>query len=175
MSKNQEVIYDIGNRIIQFNGYVNKENSQQIIYVLKSMERDEARDDIDFYINSYGGSVDELFAIYDIIRTLKCKVNTYALGCCASAAAKLIMIGTGKRYAYKNSRIMLHELSSWIGGKMNEIETDYNEIKRQHEQIIDLIVNHTKQDKGKVKKNIEKDFYLTPQQALEYGIIDEVI
>lgn len=171
----EEVISDIKKRIIILNGYIEEENAGIIIHALKMMEIEDYDRDISFYINSNGGTDDEFFAIYDVMRTLNPKVNTIGMGVNASAGAFILMSGTGKRTAYKNSRVMIHNLSSWNKGSFEDMDIYHKELIKVKEKIEEITVFHTGQPIDKVREDLKRDIWMSADEALEYGIVDEVI
>src|SRR5438093_10044024 len=140
---------------------------------LQSMDSDR---DISIYINSPGGSFTALTAIYDTVRFLKPDIQTVCLGQAASAAAVLLAAGTpGKRLALPNSRILIHQPYSEGGGQGSDIEIQANEILRMRALLEKMIADHTGRTIEQVTKDIERDKILTAEEALDYGLIDQVI
>lgn len=154
----------------------NKETSLNLTKWLKDLENFEDRDPINLYINSDGGSTTDFFAVYDIIQNLKCDVNTISLGRSYSAGAMLLLSGTGDRKAYKHSSIMLHQLHSGMYyDRISEINKRSDFYNEHNDRVIEIVSKHTGQDKEKVEKDIIDDKYMHTEEALEYGIIDEII
>lgn len=131
---------------------------------------------IQFYINSPGGSVTAGLAIYDTMQYVKCQVSTVCIGMAASMAAVLLAAGVkGKRFALPNSQIMLHQPMGGAQGQASEIEITAKQIVKIKEQINNIVSRHTGQPYAKVEKDTDRDFYLTAEEAKDYGLIDEVI
>ena len=143
------------------------------LLTLESMDPDR---DIMMYINSPGGSFTALTAIYDTMQFIRPDIMTICLGQAASAAAIILAGGTpGKRMALQNSRILIHQPSSEGGGQATDIEIQANEVVRMRELLETILASHTKRDLAVIKEDIERDKILTAQQAVEYGIIDQVL
>ena len=140
------------------------------------LEHKNADKDINIYINSPGGDITALFAIYDTMQYIKNDIITVCLGQAASAAAVLLSAGTpGKRFALPHSRIMLHQPYGGVAGQATDIEIQAREILRMREEIDRVLAHHTGQAIEKVSKDTDRDFFLSAIDAREYGIIDEVI
>ncbi len=132
--------------------------------------------DINLYINSPGGDITALFAIYDTMQYVKNDISVVCLGQAASAAAVLLSAGTrGKRYALPHSRIMLHQPYGGVAGQAADIEIQAKEILRMREEIDQVLAHHTGQPIERVARDTDRDFYLSADEAREYGVIDEVI
>jgi ATP-dependent Clp endopeptidase proteolytic subunit ClpP len=132
--------------------------------------------DINLYINSPGGDITSLFAIYDTMQYIKPDVSTIVMGQAASAAAVLVLAGTkGKRYALPHSRILLHQPHGGAQGQAVDIEIQAKEITRYRKLLEELIATHTGQSLDKVAKDTDRDFILTAEEAVAYGVVDEVI
>ena len=172
---NPEVLLDRENRILRFAGEVNLENMNDIISYLEELNREEPRDDIDFYITSRGGLVDGLLPIYDIIKSLDCKVSTIGLGVCMSAGAVLLASGTGTRKAYPHTRIMLHHLSYFKSGDILDHKNLVDEHDRLNETLIEILAKESGQNEERVKEDLDRDFYLSAEEAKGYGLIDYVV
>jgi ATP-dependent Clp protease, protease subunit len=143
---------------------------------LLHLESEDPDKDINLYINSPGGDITALFAVYDTIQYVKCDVSTTVMGQAASAAAVLALAGTkGKRYALPHSRILLHQPHGGAQGQAVDIEIQAREIIRYRKLIDELIAEHTGQPLEKVAKDTDRDYILTADEAVEYGIVDEVI
>jgi ATP-dependent Clp protease protease subunit len=128
------------------------------------------------YINSPGGSVTAGLAIYDTMQFVKCQIATYCIGQAASMGSVLLCAGTkGKRYALPHSRIMLHQPWGGAQGTASDIEIQADEIKRLKSAIYDIYSKHTGKPTAQIAKDLDRDFFMSGDQAKEYGIIDEVI
>jgi ATP-dependent Clp protease protease subunit len=143
---------------------------------LLHLESEDPDKDINLYINSPGGDITALFAIYDTMQYVKCDLSTTVMGQAASAAAVLLLAGAkGKRFALPHSRVLLHQPHGGAQGQAVDIEIQAREIIRYRQLLDQLIAEHTGQPLEKVGKDTDRDFILTAQEAVEYGIVDEVI
>jgi ATP-dependent Clp protease, protease subunit len=147
-----------------------------IMAQLLHLESEEPEKDINLYINSPGGDITSLFAIYDTMQYVKPDVSTIVMGQAASAAAVLVLAGTkGKRYALPHSRVLLHQPHGGAEGQAVDIELQAKEFTRYRRLMERLIAEHTGQPLEKVSKDTDRDFILTAEEAVEYGVVDEVI
>jgi len=147
-----------------------------IMAQLLHLESEDPDKDINLYINSPGGDITSLFAIYDTMQYIKPDVSTICMGQAASAAAVLVLAGTkGKRYALPHSRILLHQPHGGAQGQAVDIEIQAKEITRYRQLLERLISEHTGQTLEKVAKDTDRDYILTAEEAVEYGVVDEVI
>ena len=147
-----------------------------IMAQLLHLESEDPDKDINLYINSPGGVITSLFAIYDTMQFIKCDVATTVMGQAASAAAVLLLAGAaGKRFALPNSRVLLHQPHGGAEGQAVDIEIQAKEITRSRQLLDKLIAHHTGQSIEKVTKDTDRDFILTADEAKDYGIIDEII
>jgi ATP-dependent Clp protease protease subunit len=143
------------------------------LLTLESMDPDR---DIMLYINSPGGSFTALTAIYDTMQFVRPDIMTICLGQAASAAAIILTGGTkGKRYALENSRILLHQPSSEGGGQGSDIEIQAKEIMRMRDLLVDMLAKHSTRTPEQITKDIDRDKILTAQEAVEWGLIDQVL
>ncbi len=147
-----------------------------IMAQLLHLESEDSDKDINLYINSPGGEITGLFAIYDTMQFIKPDIATYCMGQAASAAAVLLAAGTkGKRHALPHSRILLHQPYSGAGGQASDIEIQAREINRMRELLESVVAHHTGQTVEQVNKDTDRDFIMSADEAKAYGIIDEVI
>jgi ATP-dependent Clp protease protease subunit len=143
---------------------------------LLHLESDNPDRDINIYINSPGGDITALFAIYDTMSFIKPDISTICYGQAASAAAVLLAAGTpGKRLALPHARVLLHQPWGQAGGQATDIELAAKEILRMRAQLDELLAHHTGQHAEKIHSDTERDFVMSAEEAREYGIIDEVI
>ena len=143
---------------------------------LLHLESENPDKDINIYINSPGGDITALFAIYDTIQYVKPDISTICFGQAASAAAVLLACGTpGKRLALPHSRVLLHQPWGQGGGQATDIEIQAREIMRMRDLLDQILAEHTGQTTERISKDTDRDFVLSADQAKEYGIIDEVI
>ncbi len=147
-----------------------------VIAQMLFLQMEDAKKDIHIYINSPGGSVTAGLAIYDTMQFVTCDVNTYCMGMAASMGAVLLCAGTkGKRYALPNSDIMIHQVSGGAQGQASDVERQVEfmfKLKRRLESIIAL---HTGKPVEQVHKDADRDYYMSAQEAKEYGLVDEVV
>ncbi len=147
-----------------------------IMAQLLHLESEDPDKDINLYINSPGGDITALFAIYDTMQYVKCDVSTTVMGQAASAAAVLALSGAkGKRFALPHARILLHQPHGGAQGQAVDIEIQAREIIRYRELLDQLISEHTGQTLEKVSKDTDRDYILTAEEAVQYGVVDEVI
>ena len=147
-----------------------------IIAQLLYLEREDPNKDISMYIQSPGGVISAGLAIYDTIQLIRPDVSTICIGMAASMATVLLCAGTkGKRYALPNSTIHLHQAFGGAQGQAADVAIAAREIMRQQELIRSILVKHTGQTMEKIAHDTDRDFYLNPQQAVEYGIVDEIL
>ena len=163
-------------RIIFVGSEIDQATSNSVIAQLLFLEAKAPDKEIQIYINSLGGSVSDGLAIYDTMQYIRPPISTISVGISASIAAIILTAGTkGKRYALPNSRILLHQPSGGVTGVASDIEIHADEIIKIRERINNILSEHTDQPLKKIKADTDRDFWMTAQQALEYGIIDEVI
>jgi ATP-dependent Clp protease protease subunit len=147
-----------------------------IMAQLLHLESEDPDKDIHLYINSPGGVITSLFAIYDTMQYIKPAVSTIVMGQAASAAAVLLLAGErGKRYALPHSRVLLHQPHGGAQGQSVDIEIQAKEMTRYRKLLEQLISEHTGQALEKVEKDTDRDFILTAEEAVKYGVVDEVI
>ncbi|GAA1737569.1 ATP-dependent Clp protease proteolytic subunit [Aeromicrobium alkaliterrae] len=164
-------------RIIFLGTPISDDVANAVIAQLLSLQNMEPDRDISIYINSPGGSFTAMTAIYDTIRYLKPDVQTFCLGQAASAAAVLLAAGApGKRFALPNARILIHQpYTEGTGGQISDLEIQANEILRMRALMEKMIADATGKDPETVSRDVDRDKILTASQALEYGLIDQVL
>ena len=163
-------------RIVFLGDEINDDVANAVVAQLLFLESESPERDISIYINSPGGSVSAGLAIYDNMQFVKCDVSTIVVGMAASMAAVLLSAGSaGKRIALPNSRIMIHQPLGGAQGQASDIEIQAREIIKTKETLNNILVKHTGQSMRKVKGDTDRDFYMTAQEALAYGIVDKVI
>jgi ATP-dependent Clp protease, protease subunit len=177
-----ERAYDIYSRLLKdrivfLGSQVNDEIANLITAQFLFLESEDPERDIHFYVNSPGGSITAGLAIYDTMQYIKPQVSTLCLGQAASMGAWLLAAGApGKRYALPHARIMIHQpLLMGMQGQASDIDIHAREILRVREQLNNILVRHTSQSLKKIEKDTDRDLFLTSKQAVEYGLIDEVI
>ncbi len=180
-SRGVERSYDVYSRLLKdrvvFLGTpVDDTVANIIIAQLLHLESEDADKDISIYINSPGGEITGLFAIYDTMQFIKCDVSTICIGQAASAAAVLLSAGTkGKRYILPHSRVLIHQPHGGASGQAVDIEIQAKEIMRMRETLDLLLAHHTGQSVERISKDTDRDFIMGALEAKEYGIVDEVI
>ena len=164
-------------RIILLGQQVDEDIANRICAELVLLAAEDAKADISIYINSPGGEITGLFAIYDTMQYIKCDVRTICIGQAASAAAVILAAGTkGKRMALPNARILIHQPATEGGyGQSSDMEIQAREILRMRAAMEVILARHTSQDEEKIRRDIERDKFLTAEDAKEYGILDEVL
>jgi ATP-dependent Clp protease protease subunit len=163
-------------RIIMLFTPISDPIANTIIAQLLYLEREDPDKDISMYIQSPGGVISSGLAIYDTMQFIRPDVSTICVGMAASMATVLLCAGAkGKRYALPHSTIHMHQAIGGAQGQASDIQIAAREIARQQDIIKDIIVKHTGQDMEKVTHDTDRDFYLNPEQAVEYGIVDEVL
>jgi ATP-dependent Clp protease protease subunit len=163
-------------RIVMLGMPINDQVANVIIAQLLYLEREDPDKDISLYIHCPGGIISSGLAIYDTMQLIKPDVSTICVGLAASMGTLLLCAGAkGKRYALPNSTIHMHQAVGGAQGQASDIVIAAREIARQQDLIKDIIVKHTGQPLDKVTHDTDRDFYLNPQQAVEYGIIDEIL
>ena len=163
-------------RIIMLSGAIDDGVSSAIVAQMLFLEAEDTDKDIYLYINSPGGVITSAFSIYDTMNYIKPNVCTICIGQAASAGAFLLSCGAkGKRYSLPNSRIMIHQPLGGAQGQATDIEIQAKEILRLKELLNDILAKNTGQKLSKIAKDTERDFYMSAEQAAEYGIIDNVL
>ena len=176
-----ERAYDIYSRLLKdrivFLGTVITDDVANLITAqLLFLESEDPDRDIYFYINTPGGSVTAGLAVYDTMQYVKPQISTVCLGQAASMGALLLAAGTkGKRYALPHSRIMIHQPLGGFQGAATDVDIQAREILRMREELNNILVKHTGQSLKKIEKDTDRDLFMTGRQALEYGLVDEVI
>jgi len=163
-------------RIIFIGETIDDNIANLVIAQLLFLEGEDPKKDIHMYINSPGGSVTAGLAVYDTMQYINCDVSTMCVGMAASMAAVLLAAGAeGKRFALPNSRIMIHQLMGGAQGQASDIDIQAKEILRIKEILNNILVQHTGQSMEKIEKDTDRDYYMSPKDAKEYGIIDKVV
>ncbi len=180
-SGNGERFYDIYSRLLRdrivfIDGEITDTSANLIVAQILFLESENPDKDISVYINSPGGSVTAGLAIYDTMQYVKCPIQTICMGQAASMGAFLLAGGTkGKRYALPSSRVMIHQPWGGVEGQESDISIQAKEIGRLKELTVKHFAEHTGKSEDQVRADMERDFYMTAQDALSYGIIDSVM
>ena len=163
-------------RIIFIGSPIDDYVANAVVAQLLFLQMEDAKKDVQLYINSPGGSITAGMAIYDTINFMHCDVVTYCVGLAASMATILMAAGTkGKRYALPNSRLMLHQPSGGATGQTSDISIAAKEILRWRKVMNEILSKHTGQTVKGIEKDSDRDFYMTASEARDYGIVDQVI
>lgn len=176
-----ERAYDIYSRLLKerivfLGGPILDPVANTVIAQLLFLESQDPKKDINFYINSPGGSVSATLAIYDTMQNIKCDVATTCVGLAASGAAILLAAGAkGKRYALPNSEIMIHQVLGAAEGQAIEIEISARHIISIKNKLNKILADHTGQSLAKIEKDTDRDFFMMAEEAKNYGIVDEII
>ncbi|WP_231109780.1 ATP-dependent Clp endopeptidase proteolytic subunit ClpP [Thermosipho melanesiensis] len=176
-----ERAYDIYSRLLKdrivfLGSAIDDHVANLIVAQLLFLEAEDPDKDIQLYINSPGGSVSAGLAIYDTMQYVKCDVTTICIGQAASMGAVLLAGGTkGKRFSLPNSRIMIHQPLGGAEGPAKDVEIMTKELLRIKNKINEILSLHTGQPIERIERDTDRDFFMTPEDALEYGLIDKVI
>ena len=163
-------------RIVLLGTPIDDNVANLIVAQLLFLQAEDPKKDIELYINSPGGSVTAGLAIYDTMQSLSCDVKTYCIGQCASMGAVLLASGAaGKRYALPNSRIMIHQPWGGAEGTAADIEIHAKEILRLKAMLNGILAHHTGQTLRKIEKDTERDFFMSADEAVSYGLVDKTI
>lgn len=166
-------------RIVFLNEDVTKQSASELSALLLYYDNENSEEEISLYINSNGGDAAGLANIYDVMQMIKSPVKTICIGKCYSAAAVILAAGSpGERYAFKHSKIMIHGIQAGFpipGHDMTNSKNYYEFLKDNNDNIMKILAKHTKYTLEKVKEDCMRDVWLDAKQALEYGLIDEVL
>jgi len=164
------------NRIILLQGEIFDANAAELVMKLLYLQSENRRKDIHFYINSPGGSVTATLAVYDTMQILSCPVATYCVGLAASGGAVLLAGGTkGKRLALPHAKIMLHQPYGQVGGQVSDIEIQAQEIFKTRDVLNRILAAHSGQPIERIAKDTDRDFYMNPDEAKAYGVVDDIL
>jgi len=178
---NGERSYDIYSRLLEdriifITGEITDATANTVVAQLIYLESKNPSKDISLYINSPGGSVTAGMAIFDTIRYIKCDVSTICIGMAASMAAFLLSSGTkGKRFCLENSEVMIHQPLGGAQGQASDILISANHIIKTRDKLNKLLSENTGQELSKISKDVDRDFFMTADEAMKYGIVDKVI
>jgi ATP-dependent Clp protease protease subunit len=164
------------NRIIFLAGVINERSGIEIVMQLLFLQYENRQQDIHFYINSPGGSVDATLSMYDTMQLMECPVATYCIGMAASGGAILLAGGTkGKRFALPHSKVMIHQPWGQVTGQVSDIEIQAEEFIKDRGRLNEILSRHTNQPIDVIARDTERDRYLTALEAKEYGLVDELL
>ncbi len=176
-----ERAYDIYSRLLKDNiifigSEIDDNVANSVIAQMLYLEAENKKKEISLYINSQGGNITSGLAIYDTMQFIQTKITTICVGQAASMAAVLLAAGSsGKRYSLPNARIIIHQPFGGFKGQASDIAIQAKEILRMRENINNILSKHTLQSEERIRSDIERDLIMTPDQAKDYGIIDEII
>lgn len=163
-------------RIIFLGDELNQQTANLIVAQMLFLENQDASKDIIFYINSPGGSVYDAFAVYDTMKYVKCDIQTVGVGIQASAAAFLLSSGTkGKRMLLPHATVMIHQPTAGTKGRVSDMEIDLKEGLRLKRLLNEVLAKNTGQKLSKIEKDVDRDFWMTAEEAKDYGLIDKII
>jgi len=163
-------------RIVFLGTEIYDQVANSIVAQLLHLEREDPERDISIYINSPGGEVHAGLAIMDAMDLNRCDIATYCVGVCASMATVLLSGGTqGKRYAMPNSTIHMHQVLGGAQGQASDIEIEAREAIRLNDKLRQILAKNTGQDEERIRRDADRNYYLTAQQAVEYGLVDEIL
>lgn len=163
-------------RIIFLGGPINDGVANLVIAQLLFLAHEDSKKDIQLYINSPGGSVTAGMAIYDTMQFIKPDVSTICVGLAASMGATILAAGKkGKRFALPNSEILIHQVMGGAQGQASEIEITARQILKMKERLNKVLSKHTGQSIGKIEKDTDRDYYMSAEEAKEYGLIDDIV
>ena len=163
-------------RIVFLWGEIGPNNAGGLIMRLFELQAKSPDRDVNLYINSPGGSVDDTLAIYDTMQFLNCDVATYCVGQAASGAAMILASGAkGKRFALPHSKVMIHQPWGGVTGQASDIQIQAEEILKAKRMLNELLAQHTGRTVEQIEEETERDRYLTPEEAKDYGIVDEIV
>ncbi len=166
----------LSQRIIMLTGEISDESADLLIAQLFYLEAEDQKKDVYFYINSPGGIVTAGMALYDVMQFISCPVSTICLGQSASMAAVLLAAGAkGKRLALPHSRILIHQPLGGTSGQATDIQIQAKEIMRTRETLNEILCKHTGQSMEVIRRDTERDFFLSAEEAVKYGLIDQVV
>jgi ATP-dependent Clp protease, protease subunit len=163
-------------RIIFIGTAIDDHVANLVVAQMLFLQMEDPKREINLYINSPGGSVTAGLAIYDTMQFVTCDVATYCVGIAASMAAVLLTAGTkGKRYALPNSDVMLHQVSGGAQGPASDVERTVEYMFRLKKRLIGIVAHHTGKTEEQIQADSDRDYWITAQQAKEYGLVDEVV
>ena len=178
---NDRYSYDIysrllKDRIIMLTDQVDDQTASSVVAQMLYLQSQDSKKDINFYINSPGGAVTAGLSIISTMNILKCDVATYCLGQCCSMGAVILSAGTkGKRYVLKDSRVMIHSVSSGCEGVIHDMKLSLQEAEKLNNRLCQIIADNCGRSFDDVYKDMNRDFWLSDQEAVDYGIVDKIL
>lgn len=162
-------------RSIFLSGHIDEASAKIVIENLIRMEKDSPLEDIELYIDSYGGFIDSMFAIIDTMNLIHCDIKTICVGKAISAAAIILSSGAkGKRIITPNARTMIHQLWAFSFGTASEIETGSKEIKRLQNLMEKTLAKNTRKSQTQIKEDMKKALYMSAEESIKYGLVDKI-
>jgi ATP-dependent Clp protease protease subunit len=163
-------------RIIFLGGPIDDQVANTVIAQLLFLYNQNSKEDIRLYINSPGGSVSAALAIYDTMQYVKCDVSTICVGLAASAGALLLAAGTkGKRFCLPNSEVLLHQVMGGATGQASDVAIHAKQIIKTKDRINKILAKHTGQSLSRIEKDTDRDYFMSAEEAKEYGVVDKII
>jgi len=164
------------NRVVFLIGEINYSSASRVMMQMLYLENQKKGQDINLYINSHGGTVDDTLAIYDTMRFLSADVATYCIGRAYSGGSLVLAAGTkGKRYILPHAKVMIHQPLGGVGGQAEDIRIQAEQIIKSKHQLAEILAEHTERPVDQVLADSERDKYFSAQEAREYGLVDEVL
>jgi ATP-dependent Clp protease protease subunit len=164
------------NRVVFLIGEINQASAARVMMQMLYLDNQKKGQDINFYINSPGGAVDDTLALYDTMRFLSSEVATYCLGRAYSGGAILLTAGAkGKRFILPHAKVMIHQPYGGVFGQTEDIRIQADQIIKSKKQLNEILARHTGQDLENIQRDSERDKYFTAHEAKEYGLVDDVI
>ncbi len=164
------------NRVVFLIGEINPGSAARIMMQMLYLEHTKKNSNIDLYLNSPGGAVDDTLAIYDTMRFLSSPVSTYCIGRAYSGGAVLLTAGAkGRRFILPHAKVMMHQPFGGVMGQAEDIRLQAEQIIKSKNELIKILARHTGQDEERIRRDGERDKYFTAQEAKDYGLVDEVI
>ena len=164
------------NRVVFLTGEINYASATRVMMQMLYLEDQKKGQPINFYINCFGGAVDDTLAIYDTMRFISSEVATYCIGRAYSGAAVLLAAGdAGKRYILPHAKVMIHQPYGQVGGQVSDIEIQADEIIKTRAVLNEILASHTGQPIDRIAQDTDRDRYLTATEAKEYGLVDDIL
>jgi len=176
-----ERVYDIYSRLLKeriifLGGPIDDNTANTVIAQFLFLENQDPKKDIIIYINSPGGSVTATMAVYDTMQFVKCDISTICVGMAASGAAVILAAGQkGKRFALPNAEVLIHQVMGEAGGQASDIEISAKHIMKIKQKLNKILAKHTGQKIDKIEKDSDRDYYMSSDEAKDYGLIDQII
>jgi ATP-dependent Clp protease, protease subunit len=181
-TKDGEVMFDVPSRLLKDRViFLDREITDNVASTIASLmyllDREDQEEPISLWINSPGGGISDCFAIYDMMYRVKAPIRTVCVGAASSCAALLLSAGTkGERFCMSHSRVMIHDVQiSNLGGSGSDIDVETKEINSLRNMFNEIMARHTGQTLSKIKRDVQRDYYMSAEQAKEYGVVDKIM